>query len=264
MINEYAINPRADSTKTRAVIESLVAELGEKLVFVTVSGSHLYGFPSPDSDYDLRGVHVLPLTKVLGLASAAETSEKTTVRDGVEADIVTHDLRKFCLLLLKRNGYVLEQLLSPHVVLTSPEQAELIEIAKLCVTRHHAKHYLGFADTTWRQFVKGDTALIKPLLYTFRVLLTGIHLMRTGEVESNIVTLNDTAKLSYITDLVARKSGEAEHAALPLVDMSLYESEYRRLTADLEAAMAETTLPNDATGRAPLNDFLVRVRLAAG
>ena len=31
------------------------------LIFVTVSGAHLYGFPSPDSDYDLRGVHVLPV-----------------------------------------------------------------------------------------------------------------------------------------------------------------------------------------------------------
>ena len=30
------------------------------LVFATISGAHLYGFPSPDSDYDLRGVHLLP------------------------------------------------------------------------------------------------------------------------------------------------------------------------------------------------------------
>ena len=31
------------------------------LVFATISGAHLYGFPSADSDYDLRGVHLLPL-----------------------------------------------------------------------------------------------------------------------------------------------------------------------------------------------------------
>ena len=30
------------------------------LIFATVSGAHLYGFPSPNSDFDLRGVHVLP------------------------------------------------------------------------------------------------------------------------------------------------------------------------------------------------------------
>jgi len=31
------------------------------LMFATISGAHLYGFPSPDSDFDLRGVHLLPL-----------------------------------------------------------------------------------------------------------------------------------------------------------------------------------------------------------
>ena len=39
------------------------------LVFATISGAHLYGFPSPDSDYDLRGCHVLPLREVVGLDS---------------------------------------------------------------------------------------------------------------------------------------------------------------------------------------------------
>ena len=37
------------------------------LLFATISGAHLYGFPSPDSDYDLRGVHLLPLEEVVGL-----------------------------------------------------------------------------------------------------------------------------------------------------------------------------------------------------
>ena len=35
------------------------------LLFATISGAHLYGFPSPDSDYDLRGVHVLPVREVV-------------------------------------------------------------------------------------------------------------------------------------------------------------------------------------------------------
>src|ERR1700679_3573149 len=47
------------------------------LVFATISGAHLYGFPSPDSDYDLRGVHVLPLREVVGLQTGPETIEKS-------------------------------------------------------------------------------------------------------------------------------------------------------------------------------------------
>src|SRR5436190_24127588 len=78
------------------------------LLFATISGAHLYGFPSPDSDYDLRGVHLLPLTEVVGLKTGPETVEKSGVYDGLEIDLVTHDARKFFGLLLKKNGYVLE------------------------------------------------------------------------------------------------------------------------------------------------------------
>ena len=122
------------------------------LLFVTISGAHLYGFPSPDSDFDLRGVHVLPLTEVVGLKTGRETVEKSGVHDGLEIDLVTHDAHKFFGLLLKKNGYVLEQVLSPLIVHTTPEHAELKEIAKNCITRHHAHHYLGFAETQWKLF----------------------------------------------------------------------------------------------------------------
>src|SRR5437773_3470875 len=114
------------------------------LLFATISGAHLYGFPSPDSDYDLRGVHVLPLRDVLGLEERAETIEVSDVRDGLELDLVTHDAEKFFRLLLKRNGYVLEQLCSPLVAQTTPEHAELRALIPHLLTRHHAHHYLGF------------------------------------------------------------------------------------------------------------------------
>jgi predicted nucleotidyltransferase len=95
------------------------------LVFATISGAHLYGFPSPDSDFDLRGVHLLPLEHVVGLDDGEETVEKAGVHDGLEMDLVTHDAKKFFGLMLKKNGYVLEQLWSPLVVHTTPEHAEL-------------------------------------------------------------------------------------------------------------------------------------------
>jgi predicted nucleotidyltransferase len=61
-------------------------------------------------------------------------------RDGVEMDLVTHDLRKFVRLMLRRNGYVLEQLLSPLVVRTGDEHRELISLVPGVLTRHHAHH----------------------------------------------------------------------------------------------------------------------------
>ncbi len=106
-----------------------VAEHPYPLLFATISGAHLYGFPSPDSDYDLRGVHLLPLEEIVGLKTSHETVEKSGIHDGLEIDLVTHDAKKFFGLMLKKNGYVLEQVLSPLVVHTTPEHEELKAIA---------------------------------------------------------------------------------------------------------------------------------------
>lgn len=243
------------------------------LVFATISGAHLYGFPSADSDFDLRGVHLLPLEQVVGLdgpeCGGEDTVEKEGIDDGIEMDLVTHDAKKFFGLMLKKNGYVLEQLLSPLVVHTTPEHEELKAIAKDCITKFHGHHYLGFAATQWKLFRQpiekhGEPPRVKPLLYVYRVLLTGIHLMRSGEVEANLLTLNETAKLPYIDELVERKLAGPEKGRLDAADIEFYEREYERLIAELEGAMEKSSLPELPTGKAALNDLLVRLRVIAG
>src|SRR2546425_3365998 len=111
-------------------LHRIVAAQPHPLLFATISGAHLYGFPSPDSDFDLRGAHVLPLEKVVGFDVHDETIEDSRIIEGLEMDIVSHDVRKFFGLLLKKNGYVLEQLFSPLIVHTTPEHAELKEICR--------------------------------------------------------------------------------------------------------------------------------------
>src|SRR5579862_5585995 len=82
-------------------------------------------------------------------------------------------------------------LLSPLVVHSTPLHEELEALSAGCITKHHAHHYPGFAATQWKLFQKDDAPRVKPLLYVYRVLLTGIHLMKTGHVEANLVNLND-------------------------------------------------------------------------
>lgn len=231
------------------------------MLFVTISGAHLYGFPSPDSDYDLRGVHVLPVRDVVGLETGTETVEISKSQDGIQLDLVTHDIKKFFRLLLKKNGYVLEQLYSPLIVHTTPEHEELKEIAGGCITRHHCHHYLGFAETEWTLLNKETPKRIKPLLYVYRALLTGIHMMHTGEVEANLQHLNRSFKLPYLDELIARKSEGAEKAHLEETDMAFYEKEYARLQGELEQASQNSRLPESPSSKQALNDLLLRVRL---
>jgi predicted nucleotidyltransferase len=231
------------------------------LLFITISGAHLYGLPSPDSDYDLRGVHILPLPEVIGLKTRQETIEVAHVLDGLEIDLVSHDVRKFFSLLLKRNGYVLEQVCSPLVLHTTPWHTELLTYVPRCITVHHSHHYLGFAHTQWNLFEKESPRRVKPLLYVYRVLLTGIHLMRTGEVEANLPRLNETFRLPYIPDLIARKLAGPENATLTDADLAFHQTEYQRSIALLEAARTVSRLPPEPGCFSQLNDLLVRLRL---
>jgi hypothetical protein len=228
-----------------------------------VSGAHLYGFPSPDSDYDLRGVHVLPASESLGLLPKRETVEVEGMRGGIELDLVTHDIFKFFSMLLKRNGYVLEQLYSPLIVQSSAAHDELKEIAKGCVTRHHSHHYQGFAATQWSLFRKESPPRVKPLLYVYRVLLTGIHLMRTGRIEANLITLNEDFRLPCLGELVSRKIQGAENSKLEIPEIEFHQAEYERLITQLETAAAESKLPDETACQPALNDLLIRVRLSA-
>jgi uncharacterized protein len=244
------------------VLEAEIDRQPYPFLFVTISGAHLYGFPSTDSDYDLRGVHILPASEVVGLRLGKDTIQVSGFRGDLEIDLVTDDVRKFFELLLKKNGSVLEQLYSPLVVRTSPAHEELKAIAQQCITRHHSYHYLGFGRTKWQEFVKEEPHHVKPLLYVYRVHLTGLHLMQTGRVEANLRHLNEVYRLPYLDDLIAHKAAEGEHAVLPEINLAFHQQEYERLHAELDEAANSSTLPEYPVGQQGLHDLLVRLRLA--
>src|SRR5437867_5497506 len=74
-------------------LHRIVAAQPYPLLFATISGAHLYGFPSPDSDFDLRGAHVLPLEKVIGLDVRDETVEQSMVvpPDAPRTEVISPD-----------------------------------------------------------------------------------------------------------------------------------------------------------------------------
>lgn len=230
------------------------------LLFATISGAHLYGFPSPDSDFDLRGVHVLPPAELLGLMPARETVEQSGLAEGIELDLVSHDLAKFFKLLLKKNGYVLEQLYSPLIVQTSPEHEQLKLIARSCITKHHQHHYQGFAANQWKILLKEKKPRLKTLLYVYRVLLTGIHLMRHGVVEANLAILNQDFRLPYIDELIGRKSSGAEKDCLLEKELDFHATQYNLLKKDLHQAAENSFLPENPGGKEALHELLLQIR----
>ncbi len=247
-----------------ALIQRFLGEHPHRLLFVTMSGAHLYGFASPDSDYDLRGAHVAALERVVSLRPPRETHDLLDRDAPIEVDLVTHDLSKFIRLLLNKNGYVLEQVRSPLVIRGDAAFDELRDLALRCLTRFHHYHFDSFARNQWHQVAGPSHATVKGLLYTYRPLLAGIHLMTERCVESNLRTLNERFRLSYIDELIERKVSGAEKAPLDGGDMGFHEREFERLREELREASEASGLPESvgADVRRSLDDLLVRTRLA--
>lgn len=229
------------------------------LLFVTISGAHLYGFPSADSDYDLRGVHILPAEEVLSLEASRETIICERVDSGRQIDLVTHDVGKFFRMLTKNNGYAFEQLLSPLIVHTTTDHEELRRHTNAVFNRAFAHHYLGFAENQWSLALKRRR--LKPLLYVYRVLLTGIHLMRTGELNANLPELNAVYPVPGLEELIARKLAGAETGGAQDLDWTSHEATYTELQRRLEAESANSPLPETTSLRETLSKQLVDLRL---
>lgn len=232
---------------------------GPAPVFATISGAHLYGFASPDSDVDLRGAFLLPARALLGLRPADETialADRTTV----DLDWVAHDVRKFARMMTSHNGYVLEQLYSPLVVVETPAFHELRALGKGCVTRPTVRHYQGFARGRRKRLAE-PAPTVKHLLYAYRVLLSGIHLMRTAEVVANVAVLNEQFRIAELDELVARKRRGAEHMGLDARALERHGALLDRLEQELQAAHDASALPEAPTTVAALEDFVVRLRL---
>jgi predicted nucleotidyltransferase len=241
-------------------LRDLVEGLGYAPLFVTVSGAHLYGFPSPDSDIDLRGSHQLPLRAVVGLSLPNETVERKLDLRGTEVELVSHELGKYLRLLVKNNGYILEQILSPLVVYGEDFLNELRPLARRCITRYHYHHYRGFLATQFDLLAKQEPKTAKAVLYAYRVVLTGIHLLRTGEVEPYLPRLAEEYGLPFMGDLIGQKR-EEKGPALDL-DWPFHDNQLKELESRLDSAFRDSTLPEERDRQA-VDRFLVERRLAS-
>jgi len=177
---------------------------------------------------------------------------------GLEVDLVSHDVGKYFALMVKNNGYILEQVFSPLVVSGQDFLDQLRPLAKNCITKNHFYHYRGFFANQKKMIQKQKPVTAKMVLYAYRVLCTGIHLMRTGEVVTDLNQLAEQMRLGFISELVASKVNEKVAFGF---DIDEHLARLDNLERELESAFEASKLPENADKK-PVNDLLVRVRLS--
>lgn len=159
----------------RAVIEARLAEIeaseGVRILFAVESGSRAWGFPSPDSDYDVRFIYVHPRDWYLSLTPGRDVIELPIAHD---LDINGWELRKALNLMLKPNPVMLEWLSSP--IRYRWDEAACValtgfaaRIAHQTACRHH---YLSLGEGQWRKHVgESEEVNYKKYFYILRPAL---------------------------------------------------------------------------------------------
>jgi uncharacterized protein len=232
-----------------------------ELLLCGITGAHYYGFPSPDSDVDLKGIHLAPTRAHLGLAPPPETHDVTELFEGVEHDLTTHEAGKALALLLRGNGNMLERILTPLQVIESEDVGALRELARGAVSKRFASHYRGYLAQMCREHAKRPRA--KSLLYAYRVALTGAHLLSTGELCADVLETGPLYGFADVAELVAYKREHGEKAAIDEHLDETHRARWPALEALLADALARSSLPDEPPNRAALNEWLIARRLAA-
>ena len=184
-----------------------------KIVFACESGSRAWGFPSPDSDYDVRFIYVRPLNYYL---SVAERDDQLGFAINDELDISGWDLRKVLQLMRKSNTTVFEWLQSPIIY---KEDANFRnDLWNLCSNyfsqRANIYHYLGITKGAYDTIENESEIKIKKLFYVLRPLLSAKWNLEKNTIApmsiEPLMSILPNHLLEIATELIKIKSTAAE------------------------------------------------------
>lgn len=158
------------TTRIAAALAALEAQYGIRILYACESGSRAWGFPSPDSDYDVRFVYVHPQPWYLGLDEGPDTLN-FPVDD--ELDLAGWELRKTLRLLRGSNAALFEWLQSPIVYHEAP--GFRAQLASLLPQAFNLKaglhHYLGQLRRGVEEDLISEEVRLKRLFYALRSAL---------------------------------------------------------------------------------------------
>lgn len=248
--------------KQRAAAQRLLDEESARRrhVVVSLSGAHAYGFPSPDSDLDLKAIHVAPTEGLLGLAPPPQSApDRIEVIDGVEVDYSSNELQPALAGVLQGNGNFLERILSRFFVQSSPEHESLRDLVQRSLSRRLHRHYRGFAAGQLREWEKDGFRSAKKLLYVVRTTLTGTHALLTGRIETDVTLLLDAHGFGAARELVEAKRRGEQTALSPEV-AERWRTSVGRAFDVLDGALERSVLPEEPPNAPELDAWLVGVR----
>jgi len=168
--------------KIKKYLSDLEQEKGIEILLACETGSRGWGFPSPDSDFDVRVIYKHEKNWYLSL-----TEEKDTIEyflENNEIDISGWDLRKSLRLLAKSNPPLLERIQSPIIYKVNKEFLTGINaVAQKTYSRIASiHHYLSMAKKTFEEVVNSEEYKLKKFFYALRASVACLWILEKEEI----------------------------------------------------------------------------------
>lgn len=202
-------------------IQTILTQLEQKkdikILFACETGSRAWGFPSPDSDYDVRFLYMHKRDWYLSLSQHKDTIE---YMDG-ELDITGWDFRKSLLLLKKSNVPLIERFQSP--ITYFEEEGFKTEFKQLIESYYSPTavffHHYSLAQKFWEELKDNKTVKLKSYFYLIRSLLSCYWIIQDKSVLpmhiEGLMTKIDSERRDELRVLIHIKAGVGEKYLQP-------------------------------------------------
>jgi len=168
--------------KIRNYLSDLEKEKGIEILLACETGSRAWGFPSPDSDYDVRLIYKHEKGWYLSLVEEKDTIE--FFLDNNEIDISGWDLRKSLRLLWKSNPPLFERIKSPIIYKVDNDFLTGINLIAHTTYSRIATihHYLGMAKKTFEEVANSQEYKLKTFFYALRTSVACLWILEKVEI----------------------------------------------------------------------------------
>lgn len=229
-------------TTIQASLAQVEAEENVTIFYACESGSRAWGFPSADSDYDVRFLYLHPVEWYLSVDEKRDVIERPLTD---QLDINGWDIRKALRLFRKSNPPLLEWLGSPIIY---KEQTDIAARMRTLAESYYSPlacihHYLHMAQGNFREYLRGEQVWTKKYFYVLRPLLAinwieqgyGVAPTAFGTLVERLV--KPPALLDAINALIEQKRQGVELAQGPRIPVisEFIEAELARLEQGISA-----------------------------
>jgi len=231
--------------------------MSSRLLVVSISGAHAYGFPNKNSPLELKGIHIEPTENIVGLTQPPKSQSWIDEYEGFRIDYSSLELGQGFNRLLRGDGSILERILAPRHLLRGEDLRRMQKVTRGIICRRFYNYYRNFARGISSDFSEVRDRSVRHILSVYRTALTGVHLLMTGKVELDLMTLARKYRLSRIQELVESYRDEAKgrlKATDPWINRIV------KLHALMEQAIETTKLPIDPDNPGAVEEYLLDMR----